>query len=411
MSKPIRRSARNGTRLPIRYKELSSGSLATMARGVSTLSNTVSKQKPGKAKQAPVVVVLQSPATVTPKRPVSNNISLNSRSMATSPQCSRSNSVIAGNIADEGIERQVRPVINVSDSIESQIDNELARLSALKIKMGRVNEMKGVNTGPGEKSNNFFPNISQVRKESQLEADHILSDLGVLPVDDAGDFEEWPGHEMPKMSSMEDFVKSSGTKVVLKSGIHESSGGAVQRQVIWPHSMLGAKFLPSMDSKIIYHDLDERLLTIGELSIIKSGKISESERVARIEILEDILFNVPHFEWSALLRFHATILSGIEKGLYKFGDDFSSLGNQILRPYPKRRAVVPKPLPIKAGEDTRVFFCKDYNKGSCSMGDKHSTSFNGKKFNVRHICAKCWLKNKVQNNHPESSVSCPLSDS
>ena len=379
MSKQIRRSSRLGSRNPGHFAEIAAG--APIKKRV--------------AKAPKVVVVVKPPTTDN----IVNGTPVN--------VCRGASECL------DDVNPTVGQDVEVSHNseflnIEAKLDREIERLNLLKNKCSKVSNLRI------QSPSTPLSSLSQVREAEGEQADDILASLGVLPVDDSGDFEN--EQSLPPMKSMQDFIASQGrakSSSKLKSGIHEMAGGAVQRQVIWPHTLLDARFLASMDSKITYHDLDERLLTIGELNVFKSSRVSEAEKMARIELLEDILFNVPHYEWAALLRLHATILSGVEKGIYKFGDDFSKLENQILRPYPKRkssslRAGAPR-LEDKQGLD-KVYFCKDFNKSSCSQGDKHSAIFNGKKYTVKHICAKCWLKSRVQSNHPESSTSCPCHD-
>ncbi len=58
----------------------------------------------------------------------------------------------------------------------------------------------------------------------------------------------------------------------------------------------------------------------------------------------------------------------------------------------------------------KLWFCSALQKGECCLSDKHTTDVNGKQMTAHHICASCWLNDKVKANHQDSSPSCPDHD-
>ena len=54
-----------------------------------------------------------------------------------------------------------------------------------------------------------------------------------------------------------------------------------------------------------------------------------------------------------------------------------------------------------------MLFCAEFQKGDCKEGDVHKATLWGKQWVVRHICAKCWINDKVMKNHGDSSACCP----
>ena len=54
-----------------------------------------------------------------------------------------------------------------------------------------------------------------------------------------------------------------------------------------------------------------------------------------------------------------------------------------------------------------TFFCKEFNQSSCNRGDTHSGTHKGRKVTVSHICAKCWLSERVRRSHSERDAECP----
>ena len=77
----------------------------------------------------------------------------------------------------------------------------------------------------------------------------------------------------------------------------------------WPNEHLGARYNNYGKSDIKYKQLDLRLLVAGELNILMDESMSESERLARIELLGDDVFNAAHYQWQAVLKFHAAVLA------------------------------------------------------------------------------------------------------
>ena len=56
--------------------------------------------------------------------------------------------------------------------------------------------------------------------------------------------------------------------------------------------------------------------------------------------------------------------------------------------------------------NTSTMFCKAYQAGKCTKQSPHNVNLGGKKFVVSHICATCWIVEKLKREHPESSHDC-----
>ncbi len=83
-----------------------------------------------------------------------------------------------------------------------------------------------------------------------------------------------------------------------------------------------------------FDNLDLLLLVIGEIEVIKSRDISESEQKCRLNILSDIHCNAGFYEWQADKRLFTTIISEVEKGIRNWDDNISQLEWQILMIFP-----------------------------------------------------------------------------
>ena len=181
----------------------------------------------------------------------------------------------------------------------------------------------------------------------------------------------------------------------------------------WPHSHLKHHFV-SKDKK--YDDLSLAEFSAGYLSIVRKCK---SSKTARIEHLEDLMYQATIKPWKNVLNYHAACLLEIERGNLKWGDNFlmhrvgnmtlfgtgapggssSRGGNQISDGNGREQ---------NSGNTERVWFCSNYQRGTCTYTRDHYGQIMGHNQLLKHICAKCWLTIKKQNPHPKQSDSCPL---
>ena len=119
-----------------------------------------------------------------------------------------------------------------------------------------------------------------------------------------------------------------------------------------------------------------RMLVAGELNIVWNCGVSVKEREARLQLLSDINLYSAHYQWPALLKFHAAVLSEVEKGQMQWGDDYSRLEQQMLMPFPltkgkterrQEKGVNAAPKVTNGGgkADDRILYCAEYQNDSC----------------------------------------------
>ena len=140
--------------------------------------------------------------------------------------------------------------------------------------------------------------------------------------------------------------------------------------------------------------------------------ITQSEQGARLHLLGDIVFNAGYYQWQAILKFHAAILSEIENGNMQWGDCYSKLEQQMLMPFPtgkkndKKRGNSPLGNQ-RSGRDNehngghteeRIVYCSEYQNRNCQHTNDHSGQFFGQTTQMLHICAASWRRNKVKAN-------------
>ena len=63
---------------------------------------------------------------------------------------------------------------------------------------------------------------------------------------------------------------------------------------------------------------------------------------------------------------------------------------------------------FKRKSDT--IWCKDFNKGTCTLSDNHDQMFQGKLVKMSHICRKCFSKKREKNRNEEIDSACPLKE-
>lgn len=106
--------------------------------------------------------------------------------------------------------------------------------------------------------------------------------------------------------------------------------------MLWPNEHLGSRFYwYGKPGDVKFKNLELGTLTAGELNIIHvgSGKITAEEKSACVQMLGDVMFNMGFYQWNAILRLHAAILSEIQEGRMKWGYAYSRLEQHMVLPF------------------------------------------------------------------------------
>ena len=180
----------------------------------------------------------------------------------------------------------------------------------------------------------------------------------------------------------------------------------------WPHSTLRFHYAGKEKD---YDDLSLAEFCAGYMSILKRCK--SSEKKARIDHLEELMYLATHKPWKAVLSYHGACLLEIERGNLHWGDNFqlhglhntilNSVGSNNRGNFVNGKPQQPAPFSNATG-DEKIWFCKAYQLGRCSQNRDHHGFLFGEHKYLRHICGKCWHLGKKQSQHPETSDECPF---
>ena len=219
-----------------------------------------------------------------------------------------------------------------------------------------------------------------------------------------------------------------------KSGIKDRVSESVQFKHAYAH--MGLPFEHSRQGKVRFHDLGYPFLVEGELGIIlePSLQVSDGELVGRLLLLQKISQLQRVYKW--LVRdFHAAVLQRIERGVITWdwldlvsleltimsraqlqGRNSTAYQGSTGRKWGYRPSASSageevsvfgaEPMPPKGGNNKNkqeTFFCSPFQRNLCWYEGPHSGKYNGRMVTRLHICAACWLKDKVFANYLQSS--------
>ena len=198
-----------------------------------------------------------------------------------------------------------------------------------------------------------------------------------------------------------------------KSGIMMRASDRVDEPQLWPHVALKGEFLAQ---NLSFHDLDFRSFVSGELEIITSPYLALNERQGRLHLLKELIYLSRGYEWEVIRNVYASVVSKIEIRALSWAQWGSEFTHQIQfalvrQQMDKGQSQVrrkPSAKSVKSAEpEAGTYFCREFNQSSCTKGDSHSSTYKGKRVTVLHICAKCWLSDRVRKAHNERDAACP----
>lgn len=204
------------------------------------------------------------------------------------------------------------------------------------------------------------------------------------------------------ISSDEELKQSTKRgKIDKKSGKSKKISSRVVSPQIWPHSELNLGYV---SKELKYDELTIEEFVAGYSAILSLPSLSSREKRERIIHLNGLMYLATIYEWSDVRCFHAAVLAEIERGRISWTDSFAAIEARSF-------AGCTRKINANKGDGTKrqpTLFCREYNKGNCSHGSKdHYATLRGEKKWLLHICAACWVKDRIKKAHAESSPDCP----
>ena len=208
---------------------------------------------------------------------------------------------------------------------------------------------------------------------------------------------------------LQDLVPTSQGKPARdnKSGLHkQAQDDRGNCEANWPHMQLRMEYGVRAPKFV---DMNLSLFVAGELECVELAK-DDRERSERIKLLKELMYQSGTYETRTILNAYAAWLRDIERGAVSWGDDYGRVIDPIFRrapPRDRRGGRMREAGSDRPAEKSAVFFCAPYQKGKCKLESGHKGEIKGYVKEVKHICAACYIKDKVEAKHPECSAACP----
>ena len=198
----------------------------------------------------------------------------------------------------------------------------------------------------------------------------------------------------------------------LKSGMYDRPNEDIIRKVKWAHRYLDYVYRSrNLDFKV----MNFNQYIAGESKII--ALVDEIQELrGRLRIMNKVAYCMDETgNWGACREYYAAVLVSIEMGEEEWDSNFrrfeTMLPRRVVGGIENRKIdkTWGKSERVKKVRIPEVVFCRDYQKGRCSQEHTHKGKYKDEPgvINLEHICAKCWLKDKRKQIHPETSEACP----
>lgn len=190
---------------------------------------------------------------------------------------------------------------------------------------------------------------------------------------------------------------TSESRKKVKSGMYDKVADDVVMKLKWPHKKLDPRWV---SRRPLMNQLQFEHVVAGEIAIILRSSNPDEVR-CRLHILQKLAYwNLQEQGWPRVRDIYTGILHRLEEGEATWSATFDEYDMAF-----PIRVSVNKGVPGKR----EVFWCKDFNKGACSLDSGHKATIAGRERVVSHICAACWKQGKRE-KHAESDAGCPLKE-
>ena len=316
-------------------------------------------------------------------------------------------------IVDIHVEEEDEAGLDESDQEMNKLIEEKERLLARKKQQVHKDKLAKLKAEVRElrleveekrKANRTEPDtISKIRSVPQVKSqvNAKLAAVNAHFVEDSDSEEDAgaPGSQGKSLSSLRQSLSKTSKKA---NNPYSSVDGP-----LFPNEVLGPQHALQKGKRAVdYHELNLRLLCLGESLICASGVLDAEEVQGRLSWLATILTYAKNYEFSAILTLHEEMITQVHYGDRTWFGDHSTLVTQIIVPHPLQSN--DKLSKTKASTKNFTYFCGDFNsENGCKDQDRHYMVFRGNNVLAHHVCSSCLIKDKKHKNHPRHSTECP----
>ena len=197
---------------------------------------------------------------------------------------------------------------------------------------------------------------------------------------------------------------SEGSRKLVSGKCTKPDESDIKKVVKYPHEKLDSKHVTNRD----FDKLEFNILIAGELELIALHSIGEQEKAARIEVAKVLCYHKKYLDDANLRAGYDSIMKQVEQGVIDWDD---SLGEKLHQLLDYRANVIlrdkmnnegftkveyKKPTERKSstfsadsGNKEKVFYCLEFNLGTCPQTDHHEGRLGSKKVTKFHICRRC----------------------
>ena len=207
----------------------------------------------------------------------------------------------------------------------------------------------------------------------------------------------------------------------VRSGMTARAIDRVKSSQHWAHAALPGDY--NSEANTAFSDLDFRRLVSGEMEIILEFRLSQTELEGRLRLLRTLSVLLGSYPWTAVRSVYAAVLRRIELGRMTWSSDIGETMSFTLLTYAAKNPVGDSrperqdrtnsgkrnvgPSHKSSTGEARVWYCPEYQRGTCAHNEPHQKEMYGKPVTVHHVCAKCLLRDRREAKHPDSSTACP----
>ncbi len=235
------------------------------------------------------------------------------------------------------------------------------------------------------------------------------------------DYSDSDSHSSESDSDYDRRRKSSRSKSKRgkkKSGLNNKArSNRVKHRVYWAQESISLEYVANEPR---FSDISIAFLTCGELEALTRKNVSPAEVKSRMHILKKLCYASGNgMSDNNVRELYKSFMSSIEEGRIVWGDTeaIDRLENQVMirimqdsqRNDKTKKQTKSFKKKSSDGSET-IYWCKDFNKGTCTFTDHHEGLFNGEMTKLWHICRLCFSKTGHKKFHKVSDPTCPLKE-